>query len=356
MFESAYCNSPLCAPSRVALMTGRLPSRIGAYDNAAEFAGRDADLRPRPARRGLPDLPVRQDALLRAGPAARLRGAADHRHLSRRLRLDAGLGRARGADRLVVPQHGQRVSTPGSPRRTNQLDFDDEVGVPAPTAGCATWRARATSGRSARASRSPIRTTRTRCRRELLGPLRRATTIDLPRGRRRARRELRPAQPAAARRVRRWTAVAITDGGRRSGRGAPTTARSPTSTTRSAQLLAALDRRGMADDTVVLFTSDHGEMLGERGLWYKMHFFEWAARVPLIARRARALRRAAGRRSRSRWSTSCRRCSSSAAGRSGRTPASTATGAASCRSLRGERGRAGPCSASTWPREPWRRS
>ncbi len=38
LFESAYCNSPLCAPSRYSWMAGRLPSAIGAYDNAAEFA------------------------------------------------------------------------------------------------------------------------------------------------------------------------------------------------------------------------------------------------------------------------------------------------------------------------------
>ena len=37
VFESAYCNFPLCAPSRYVFMSGRLPSRIGAYDNAAEF-------------------------------------------------------------------------------------------------------------------------------------------------------------------------------------------------------------------------------------------------------------------------------------------------------------------------------
>ncbi len=37
VFDSAYCNSPLCAPSRYVLMSGQLPSKIGAYDNAAEF-------------------------------------------------------------------------------------------------------------------------------------------------------------------------------------------------------------------------------------------------------------------------------------------------------------------------------
>ena len=38
LFERAYCNSPLCAPSRASMMSGRLPSKIGAYDNAAAFA------------------------------------------------------------------------------------------------------------------------------------------------------------------------------------------------------------------------------------------------------------------------------------------------------------------------------
>nr|MBX2868416.1 sulfatase-like hydrolase/transferase [Acidiferrobacterales bacterium] len=37
VFENAYCNYPLCAPSRFALMSGRLPSKIAAYDNASEF-------------------------------------------------------------------------------------------------------------------------------------------------------------------------------------------------------------------------------------------------------------------------------------------------------------------------------
>jgi choline-sulfatase len=38
----------------------------------------------------------------------------------------------------------------------------------------------------------------------------------------------------------------------------------------------------LADDTIIVILSDHGEMLGERGLWYKMTFFEGAVRIPLV--------------------------------------------------------------------------
>ena len=48
------------------------------------------------------------------------------------------------------------------------------------------------------------------------------------------------------------------------------------------RLLGALDATDLIDDTVVIFLSDHGEMLGERGMWFKSHFFEPALRVPFI--------------------------------------------------------------------------
>lgn len=48
------------------------------------------------------------------------------------------------------------------------------------------------------------------------------------------------------------------------------------------ELLEILDETGQRDRTIVIFTSDHGEMLGEKGLIQKRSLYEWSARIPLI--------------------------------------------------------------------------
>jgi len=62
------------------------------------------------------------------------------------------------------------------------------------------------------------------------------------------------------------------------------------------ELLDVLHANALEENTIVIFTSDHGDMLGERGMVQKRAFYEWSSRVPLIFRfpdRAHAGRRVA---------------------------------------------------------------
>lgn len=50
------------------------------------------------------------------------------------------------------------------------------------------------------------------------------------------------------------------------------------------EVLAALERRGMLNDTLILFCSDHGDMLGDQNLWRKTYGYEQSAHIPMLMR------------------------------------------------------------------------
>ncbi len=50
------------------------------------------------------------------------------------------------------------------------------------------------------------------------------------------------------------------------------------------KITGALERAGIADNTVVVFTSEHGDMMGDHGMLEKRAFYEEASRVPLLMR------------------------------------------------------------------------
>src|ERR1700757_3140309 len=125
VFDSAYCPSPLCAPSRFSMMAGRLPSGIGAYDNAADFTA---------------DIPTFAHYLRAAGYRTALSGkmhfvGPDQLHgFEERLTTDiypADYGWTPDWQHFDVgPGWYQKILsvTPAGPAvRSNQLDFDDEV-------------------------------------------------------------------------------------------------------------------------------------------------------------------------------------------------------------------------------------
>lgn len=276
-FETAYCASPLCAPSRASFMTGQLPSRTGVYDNAADF----------PA-----DVPTFAHHLRRAGYLTALSGkmhfvGPDQLHgFEERLTTDiypADYGWTpdyRHPDRRIDWWYHNMGSVTGAgvAEITNQLEYDDEVAFLA---------AQRLHDLARRADPRPWALT---------------VSFTHPHDPYVARQRfwdlyaespaLDPAEPAVgfddldahSRRLlvaSDHAAFEITDHHVRSARRGYFANVSYVDEQIGA-LLGVLERCGFAEDTVIVFTSDHGDMLGERGLWFKMSFREGSARVPLM--------------------------------------------------------------------------
>jgi choline-sulfatase len=276
-FRSAYCNSPLCAPSRFSMLSGRLPSRIGAYDNACEFSS---------------TTPTIAHHLRLGGYRTILSGkmhfvGPDQLHgFEERLTTDiypADFGWTpdwTNFDERPTWYHSMdSVLTAGPTIRTNQLDFDEEVVF-------TTRRklfdiARKTDGderpfflvASLTHPHDPFAIPRK------YWDLYEDADIDLPR----AAPPLDELDPHS-RRLRHVCGNdldAVTEAQVRAARRAYYGAISFVDE-QIGLLFETLEDAGLAEDTVVIVCSDHGEMLGERGLWYKMNFLEGGARVPLI--------------------------------------------------------------------------
>jgi choline-sulfatase len=275
VFANAYCNSPLCAPSRYALMSGCLPSATGGYDNAAEFAA---------------DTPTFAHYLRAAGYLTILSGkmhfcGADQLHgFEERLTTDiypADFGWTpdwtRPGERLDWYHNMDSVIRAGPCVRTNQLDFDEDV----------IFNARRKLFDLAR-----DRDGRPFCMVVSLTHPHDPFSIAEPWWSRHSDEEIdRPRTPAGsapddphARRLR--GVIGLDDqpmdearirAARRAYYGACAFVDDA-----FGRVLGALAEVGLAENTIVIVMADHGEMLGERGLWYKMNFFDPACRIPMI--------------------------------------------------------------------------
>ncbi|MBF9033435.1 choline-sulfatase [Rhodobacterales bacterium HKCCE2091] len=274
-FRNAYTASPLCAPGRASFMSGQLPSRTRVFDNAAEFAS---------------DIPTYAHHLRRAGYQTCLSGkmhfvGPDQLHgFESRLTTDiypADFGWTpdyrKPGERIDWWYHNMgSVTGAGVAEITNQMEYDDDVAFQAEQKLYDLSR-----GHDDR-------------------PWCLTVSFTHPHDPYVARREywdlyedcahLLPEIPAMsyndhdphARRIfdaNDWRSFDITEEDIRRSRRAYF-ANISYLDNKIGGILDVLERT--RQEAVVVFVSDHGDMLGERGLWFKMCFYEGSARVPLM--------------------------------------------------------------------------
>ena len=274
VFDSAYSNFPLCAPSRFSMLAGQLCSRIEAYDNAAEFPS---------------GVPTMAHYLRWMGYQTSLIGkmhfiGADQLHgFEERLTTDIY-----PADFVwtgdwtdINPKFANDARSfegAGVCVRNVQIDYDDEV--------------------SHRAVRKIFDYTRSADDRPFFALVSfthphdpyqcqqqhwdryKHDDIALPSAPAAPRDEMHP----HTRRLQQMTGLedyTPSDERIRIARHAYLGSVSYVDD-QIGKLLHVLEECDLAQNTIVVLTTDHGDMLGEHGLWYKKNFYEYSARVPLI--------------------------------------------------------------------------
>lgn len=275
VFDAAYCNYPLCSPSRASMHAGRLPFSIGQWDNGAEFYA---------------DIPTFAHHLRNQGYSTTLCGkmhfiGPDQYHgYEERLTTDIY-----PSDFSWTSNWGEKIRKGGGIRMRNvtdagpsvrnlQQDFDDEV------AFCGLQKlydlARDPDDRP-----FLLTISYTQPHPPFVAPQEywdrySDDEIDMPRVPPIPYEELDPFNQA------KYIAQGqhlydLNDQRVRDSRRAYYAMMSYIDD-RIGDIVATLEATGLDENTIIVFTSDHGEMLGERGMWMKDCFFEWSARVPLL--------------------------------------------------------------------------
>ncbi|MEM7631728.1 MAG: choline-sulfatase [Pseudomonadota bacterium] len=274
-FANCYTASPLCAPGRASFMSGQLPSVTGVYDNAAEFPS---------------SIPTYAHHLRRAGYQTCLAGkmhfvGPDQLHgFEERLTTDiypADFGWTpdyrKPGERIDWWYHNMgSVTGAGVAEISNQMEYDDEVAYHATRKVYDLAR-----GHDARPWCLTVSFTHPH------DPyVARKTYWDLYEG----CEHLLPQVPAMdyadhdphAQRIfdaNDWRSFDITEDDIRRSRRAYF-ANISYLDAKIGAVMEALE--ATRQEAIILFVSDHGDMLGERGLWFKMSFYEGSARVPLM--------------------------------------------------------------------------
>ncbi|MCF3594527.1 choline-sulfatase [Rhodobacteraceae bacterium LMO-12] len=274
-FQNAYTASPLCAPGRAAFMTGQLPSQTGVYDNAAEFAS---------------SIPTYAHHLRRAGYQTCLSGkmhfvGPDQLHgFEERLTTDVyppDFGWTpdyrKPGERIEWWYHNLgSVTGAGVAEITNQLEYDDEVAYHA-------TRKIYDLGRGHDDRPWALTVSFTHPHDPYVA---RKKYWDLYEDCNHLQPEINPIpydehDPHSKRifDANDWRSYDLTP---------EMVARSRRAyfanisylDDKIGEVLHALE--ATRQEAIILFVSDHGDMLGERGLWFKMSFYEGSARVPLM--------------------------------------------------------------------------
>ncbi|MGI9335221.1 MAG: choline-sulfatase [Gammaproteobacteria bacterium] len=278
-FKNAYCNNPICAPSRFSMMAGQLTSRIGAFDNASEFPS------------AIPTF------------AHYLRDLDYHTCLSGKMHF-VGADQLHGfEDRLTTDIYPSdfgwtpdwsETEEPFAPsvmsmrgvveaglcKRSLQIDYDEEVAFAAVRQIYDYARRRDDRpfllGASFTHPHNPFTITQDYWNRYDDDEIDMPSVPFIP---------YRDRDPWSQRyyRLIRQDEHDVDDAMILNARHAYYAMISYVDD-KVGMLLDALDDAGLADNTVVIFTADHGDMMGERGMWYKFNPFEWSVRVPFIVR------------------------------------------------------------------------